>query len=164
MSKGDIELANVEVFNLVAAAVLARLYESFPIPRMLSGHLIAVELLGEEKFFHPEGLRDVAGFGSKTDEGSRYEQIANRGIEWLEATGFMVRAQGASAHVHHVLTPKGFEALAAIPSSVAGKERKSLGQQLTKAARTAGDRTSSAIISDIVGQVIGAAARSFMGS
>ena len=63
---------------------------------------------------------------------------------------------------NYVLTPKGFEALAAVPTSLNRKETRSLGKQLTSVAATAGNRASSAAISDIVGQVIGAAARSLM--
>jgi hypothetical protein len=48
--------------------------------------------------------------------------------------------------------------LAAIPTSLSAKKAKPLGKQLA----SVGERVSTAVISNLVGQVIGAAARSFL--
>ena len=65
--------------------------------------------------------------------------------------------------IKYVLSPKAFEAMAAIPTSLSSEESRSLGDRLTGAAKEAGSQAGRAIITDLIGQIIGAAGRSFFG-
>jgi hypothetical protein len=163
------EPTSVDIFNVIAGVIFARLYTAFPTPIGIDANSIALEVLGSDRYSRPHFLGGVIrggqGTTEETSEGSRYSTIAIHSRSWLEQCGFIIRTPNSSRPELYVLSPKGFEALAAVPASltVAASETKTLGKQLTSAATTAGDRVSAAVISNIVGQVIGAAARSAIG-
>jgi hypothetical protein len=160
----DGEPTNLDIFNLIV--IFAELYKSFPIPTMIRSSSLATQLLGEHRYLkphHSRGITQPEDAVETTDEGDRYEHIAFHSISWLTRCGFMTEISTQWPDIkNYVLTPKGFEALAAVPTSLNAKETRPLGKQLTSAAATVGDRASTAVISNIVGQVIGAAARSLM--
>ena len=163
----DAELTNVDIFNIVAGIIFARLYNAFPIPTEIDPRSIALKVLGSDRYskrhFLAGSLRED-DLTDETPEGSRYSTIARHSGSWLMQCGFIICVPNSSRPELYVLSPKGFEALAAVPASLtATSETKALGKQLTSAAATVGDRASTAVISNIVGQVIGVAARSLMG-
>ena len=133
----DTEPTNVEVFNLVAAAIFARLYENFPIPSTLVPASLAEEVLGEDRYsepakpdgVHPREYYEEQKPREATTEGKRYSTIARYSITWLQECGFVnpIQSQSTVNGLGHVLSPKGFEALAAIPTS-----RKRQGQEISR--------------------------------
>jgi hypothetical protein len=155
----DAEPTNVDIFNLVVAVIFTELYNSFPIPTPITSQWLAEKVLTEERYWRPDDLRGE-GAREETVEGHGYDLIAFHGISWLTQCGFMI--QSPDNKKKYVLSPKGFEALAAVPTSLSAKETRSLGKQLASAAATVGDRASTAVISNIIGQVIGAAARTLI--
>lgn len=117
--------SNIEKFNKYAALILAALYESFPVPRE-----IACSLAGIDEEFGPEGQAgpETAFFMAT--------------LRWLADSGYLRHGQkNCVVFWDVVLTPKGLEALCAMPESLSG--RAPLGERL-KVAVSAGSKTAMA--------------------
>lgn len=123
---------NIEKFNQLTAAVLAKLYQEFPIPYTLA--------------YQDESLRDAGCFGE--DDAPFFMAT----LRWLIAAGYITAEQENCVLVWNViLTPKGLETLCAIPDSLTT----SLGERL-KAAALSGSQAAAA---DAVKWVLAAGAR-----
>jgi hypothetical protein len=149
------EPANMDIFNFVAREIFVQLYENFPNPTTISRQRLAEKILGDERYWRAEDLREE-GSRTETVEGDRYKRIARNSIEWLPQHRFIIQEH----EQEYRLSPKAFEVLDATPTSLRTDEAKPLGKQLASATATVGDRATTAVISEMVGQVIGAAARS----
>jgi hypothetical protein len=145
MTEMDDAKDNVDVFNRVVAEIFGELYNFFPIPARISPHSIAEKLLGEERFWTTDDLGD---------DGAR--EVTREGRQYRDECGFIVQRADQR---DFILSPKAFEVLAATPSSLSAKGAKSFGKQLASVSATVGDRVSTAVVNDLVGQVIGAAVR-----
>ncbi|WP_207003878.1 hypothetical protein [Trinickia mobilis] len=116
-------LSNIERFNDYAGQVLAALYEVFPTPRpLLPGQFIDG---GESAVLDPTGftgaeLTPEAGFFMHT-------------VSWLRSAGYISGSETQHAFSDCVLTPKGLEALNAVPDSLNNPQP--LGERMVNAAK-----------------------------
>lgn len=148
-------MENIDKFNGHATKILARLYESFP----------EVTDLDCREFVHgivpPENVHV-----DELQEATRDPQIrfCAAALKWLHETGYF--KGDAALHyvrVHRaVLTPQGFEAMAATPTSLDGKGP--IGAQLAELAKDAGKEGFKKQVADLIGIVIGVGVRSALGS
>jgi hypothetical protein len=141
---------NIERFNQYAGYFLAKLYESFPQPCTLD----CVEAVSGKGL--PEPVTTELLQEATTDPEIRFCCDA---LKWLRTTGYFTGDERLhSVQVARaVLTPKGFEALNAVPDALQGKAP--LGEQLASLAAEGSKEATKAAISEVVGQVIGVAAR-----
>jgi hypothetical protein len=142
--------SNIERFNQYAGYFLATLYEAFPQPCTLDT-VKAVTGVGLPDPVSSDDLQKAT-----TEPEIRFCCDA---LKWLHATGYftgverMHFVQVASA----VLTPKGFEALNAIPDSLQNKA--ALGERLKDLVADSSKQATNAAIGEVVGKVIGVATR-----
>lgn len=150
-------MKNIERFNLLTAHIFGVLYASFPLARQLH----------EADVMKP--VKALLGFGPE-EETVPSKFFANT-VMWLEETGY-IYSRGSGQDRKIVLTPKAFEAMAApLPKALRGKEVEasvpSVGEKLAEVATGAGKdiakETWKQVSSQIVGQVIGHAAKVFSG-
>lgn len=146
---------NIELFNQYAAHFLAQLYNSFPEPCLLD----TVEAVKGQKL--PEPISNKSLQTATTDPEIRFCCYA---LKWLYTTGYFT----GNERLHcvqidsAVLTPKGFEALNAIPDALQAKGP--LGDRLSALAAEGSKEATSAVLSEVVGQVIGVASRHLFSS
>lgn len=146
-------LKRIDYFNLIVGQIFAQLYENFPVPTNLNEAAIAAALgvSAEDK---------SGGYGSPVYEfgdlpnGDSFYDIFTSARLWLHDEGF-IRAEGDWAHIEPVLTAKALAVMNAVPPGLTGG--KSLGSQITDAAKGAGKSAGNAALGDLVGQVLGAA-------
>lgn len=104
---------NMDLFDEYAAAILANLYEAFPVKKPLN----AADYCGH---------MDVNDYGVPVDENgnpSKSFDIAKATIEWLIETGY-IRSEGMWQYGSKgaVLTPMGLAVLKAAPESLTVRE------------------------------------------
>ena len=106
-------MENIELFDEFCAAILASLYEAFPVPaavdaRKLSGH-------GE--------LNDFGRVIDDLGRPSRQFEIAISTADWLKSAGFITsKESNRYGHAGVTLTMAGLQVLNGVPDSVASKE------------------------------------------
>lgn len=142
--------SNIERFNQYAGHFLAKLYEAFPQPCVLD----CVEAVRGEGL--PEPVNAKLLQQATTDPEVRFCCDA---LKWLRTTGYFTGDERLhSVQVARaVLTPKGFEALNAVPVALQGDTP--LGERLAHLAAEGSKEATKAAIGEVVGQVIGVAAR-----
>jgi len=144
-------MENIEIFNVYAGRIFARLYEAFPIARLISN----------ADTVNPPGR--AAEVRTEGEEWTRRLEIAAGTVQWLADTGYLI-VRNASDIDRYVLSPKALEALnASVAVLSAKKQPKTLGEQLTEATKQVGTEAKNKAIGEIVGQVIGAAFKSMAG-
>jgi hypothetical protein len=129
-------LTNMDHFNRGVATVLAQLLEAFPDTVNLNPAKLA-----------PEGSNDDT------------KRLYARTLEFLRVEGFIRSGTPFDGYVmvpHATLTTKGLEILNSTPSSI--QDSRTLGEHVSAAAKTGGKE----VLSAVIGQVIGAAARSLL--
>jgi hypothetical protein len=142
--------SNIERFNRYAGHFLAKLYEAFPQACTLDS-VEAVKGTGLGESVSQNDLQHAT-----TDPEVRFCCDA---LSWLHTTGYFT----GDARLHYVqvaravLTPKGFEALNATPL----QSKEPLGKRLAHLVGEGSKEAGRAAIGEVVGQVIGVAARSF---
>jgi hypothetical protein len=149
-------MKNIERFNLYTAHIFGMLFGDFPVPRNIHARDV-VTAVGVEADLAPE------------EQGKEHKFVSYT-LRWLEDTGY-IRAHGSDANRTFVLQPKAFEALNATLSALEGKKaqtaEKSVGERLSEVATDAGkavvEETWKKLASEIVGSVIGHAAKAFSG-
>lgn len=155
------EIKNVERFNLYTAYLFGFFYDQFPIARGVDeGQVIAA--LGLP-------LQETSkGIDPKSEE----HKLVSHTLHWLVENGYLIkRVDGASVE-RYVLTPKAFEALNAKVSVLEGKKEdpaeESVGEKLAAAATDAGKEMGKETVrqfaAQIVGLVIGNAAKAWAGT
>lgn len=146
-------LKRIDYFNLIVGQIFAQLYENFPVPTDLDEAAIAAALSVSAKDMSDGYGSPIYEFG-KLPNGDNLHLILNAARMWLRDEAF-IRAGGDWATVEPVLTAKALAVMNAVPPGLAGG--KSLGSQITDAAKGAGKSAGNAALGDLVGQVIGAA-------
>jgi hypothetical protein len=154
-------MKNIERFNLYTAYLFGTLYEQFPIARAIDESEVvrALKLPPQEA---SEGI----------DPASEENKLVTQTLEWLVDTGYLIKRVNAASVERYVLAPKAFEALNAKVSALEGNAavpgEESVGQKLaaaaTNASREAGKETLRQFAAQIVGLVIGHAAKAWTGS
>jgi hypothetical protein len=147
-------MKNIERFNLYTAHIFGMLYASFPVARMVHAQEV-VNAIQDSLELAPGELEQQSKFFVNT-------------MMWLEETGY-IKSRGAGQDRKIVLMPKAFEALNATLSALEGKkaktDEKSVGARLSEVATEAGKEmakeTWKQAASEMVGQVIGHAAKVF---
>lgn len=142
--------SNIDRFNKYAAFFLAKLYSSFPEPCDLD----TKEAVTGTPFSASSTTQDLQE--ATTNPEIRFCASA---LRWLYDTDYF-RGQPNLHNVRvsqAVLTPKGFEALNAVPNSL--DQKGSLGNQLLKLGAEGSKTAAQATVSETVGQIIGIAAR-----
>jgi hypothetical protein len=151
-------MKNIERFNLYAAYIFGKLYEEFPVRRGIEpADVVAIlKLPPQEKL---EKNHDAV---------STETNFVAHTLRWLVETHYLILYETASRK-RYVLAPKAFEALNATLSALEGKkakeDEKSVGERLSEVATEAGKdlakETWKKLASEIVGGVIGHAAKAF---
>ncbi|MEO0369805.1 MAG: hypothetical protein AAF197_13650 [Pseudomonadota bacterium] len=143
---------NIDRFNKYAAHFFAKLYERFPEPCVLDTvEAVTGSALSEP--VHQKTLQDATT--------NPEVQFCCDALKWLHDTGYFK----GDATLHYVqvsgavLTPKGFEALNAVPETL---QQTSLGTRLSQVAGEGAKEVSKAAIGELVGQVIGVATKGFL--
>lgn len=140
-------MENIDQFNAHAAKAFAKLYSSFPLPTRLDCR----EIVYGNAF-------EVNVHSDKLQEATRDPKIVAcaAALIWLHRTGYFDGEASLHSVVvqNAVLTPKGFEALAATPAAL--KTKKSVGKQLSELAKDAGKDGAKKRIGDLVSWAIGA--------
>lgn len=117
-------MKNIDLFNDFAAAILAKLYEGFPVKAQLDAR-------------HFCGHGEIDDFGGVIDDfgrPSRAFDIALSTIEWLKDSGYIRSGvRNAYGWSDVVLTDRGLSLLRATPGVLKGKE--SLGDKLIRLVR-----------------------------
>jgi hypothetical protein len=149
---------NIENFNAISGLIFAQLYARFPMKEDLDEVAIA-KALGVEII--DASAPDWSGpklynFG-EVSPGLPLRKMLWAACTWLRDERF-IRAEGEFADREMVLTTKALTAMNAHPKSLDG----TLGKRLQSAAKSAGTEAGKKAISETVGQIIGAAAKSFL--
>ncbi|MEQ1707454.1 MAG: hypothetical protein ABL864_03895 [Terricaulis sp.] len=152
--------SNIDKFNRYAGFFLDKLYSNFPIPTLLDSHEAAygTPLDGSG----PDGSISLGDLQQASCDGEI--SFCSHALSWLHSTGYF----SGAARMHNiqfkeaVLTPRGFEALNATPAAL--ESRGTLGKQLGTALSAGSKEAGHAVISQIVGQIVGTAARGFLTS
>ena len=106
-------MKNIELFDDYTAAILARLYEAFPVPISID----ARKLSGHEEVDEFGGVIDDHGQASKKFE------IAISTLDWLREAGFIAsHMRNQFGHSQVTLTAHGLQVLNAVPDSLKSKE------------------------------------------
>jgi hypothetical protein len=162
------ERDNIEIFDLAVGVIFADLYCHFPIPKGMVPESLAMTLLEEQYWEIDITANAVCGRDDRRQETQTardYSSIVRHTLAWLEKCGYII---GSAPITHleagraYVLAPKTLEVLAWTPKSLTAPSDKPLGKHLTTAATSLGNQAARAAITDIVGQVIGAAGRAFI--
>lgn len=115
---------NIECFDLLTGRIFADLYQSFPIPTLLTVEVYCTFLMGAD----PDQPIDQM-FETSADAHAFFDATCN----WLILTGYIhSSAQFLNGNLSAVLTAKGFEALKSTPSVLTGN---TLGSELVTAAK-----------------------------
>ncbi|HEX2524846.1 MAG TPA: hypothetical protein VHL31_00895 [Geminicoccus sp.] len=167
-------LSNIEVFNLATAKIFALLYEKFPVRIPLIPNDIAAEMISEELYYSNEPRGPGIAITEKhlTPLGRRYHRVTSSTVSWLvkfeyidrpsqydHDRSFAGRAMSSIMSNNHVLTPKGLDALAAVPEALTSK--RTAGEQLVELSKGAGGEAGRAAIGEIIGHIISGTARGF---
>jgi hypothetical protein len=142
--------ANIEVFNLVAAQVLVRLYEAFPTPTNIDPMVIGLGVLLEETY-DPESpqyqhLLTAADATVQFLIDEHFIRIGS-GPQYLEVRGFQ----------NVVLTSKGFSLLQKTPEAVDGSvDRRSYFERLKAVTLSGAKVLATEAIGPIVARLLGA--------
>jgi len=92
-------MKNIDRFNLYTAHIFAKLYEDFPIARVID---------------EPDIVRAVALQKEQGESETDQNNLVRHSINWLEKTGYLRLMQdNPDAPKRYTLSPKAFEALAA---------------------------------------------------
>lgn len=149
---------NIDRFNKYAGFFLNKLYSSFPLPILLDSHEVVYGTLLEGSA--PNGAISLHDLQQASCDNEI--SFCSHALSWLHSTGYF----SGAPRMHNiqfkdaVLTPRGFEALNAIPKSLESKG--SLGTQLRAAIASGSKEAGRAVVSQIVGQIVGAATRGFL--
>jgi hypothetical protein len=151
-------MKNIERFNLYTAYIFGKLYEDFPVHREVQ----PAEVVAVLKLPPPEKL------AKNHDAAGTEANFVAHTLRWLVETGYLILRETATRK-RYVLAPKAFEALNATLSALEGKKakehEKSVGERLSEVATEAGKdlakETWTKLASEIVGGVIGHAAKAF---
>lgn len=147
---------NVELFNTLVGLVFDQLYRSFPIPARLDTDMIAkgMDVVGyatSDTIMPGQTIVSDWGMLSQTS----FWHIYKGSLDWLEAESFIREVE----HEEWVLTASALSALNSRPASLSAP----IGKRLADVATQAGTEAGRAAISELVGQLIGSAARGFLG-
>jgi hypothetical protein len=151
----------------MAGLIFHQLLEKFPFPRDVDIPAIA-SAMGVSYQEDPtvRGLGSAASAQSygKLANGASFFQMLEASLDWLESESFIVKQvplQGRTFGPGHNarLTAKALAAMYVTPIDF----KKPLGAKLTDAVKGAGTEAGRAAIGETVGQIVGAAARSFFG-
>lgn len=149
---------NIDFFNEIAGLVFAQLYEAFPIPieidRVSIAEQMAVEMGAPIRGDSP--VRRVQSFG-QLPNGVPFYQMSNATLIWLRDEGF-IKARGEWCDRDVCLTSKALAILNATPDFM----QQSLGSKITEAVKETGAEARREGISKVVGEILGAAAKSLM--
>jgi hypothetical protein len=151
------EVDNIEIFNALVGLIFDQLYRSFPIPTSINTDEIA-QSLGVQGYTTSDtilpGRTIVSEWGLISS--TSFWDLYNGSIDWLKDERFVREPE----HESFVLTADALAALNARPSSLSMP----LGKRLGEAATNVGTEAGRAAISEVVGQLIGAAARGLIGA
>lgn len=105
---------NIKAFNLVTGKLFAELYQSFPAPTEVDFFSLALDTIPKEDF---DSAWEKPGFAEAT-------------VRWLDQAGYIWFKKAPTMHGKPtaVLSPKGLEALKAVPESIDSKL--SLGERI----------------------------------
>lgn len=161
-------MKNIERFNLYAAYLFGKLYQEFPVHRPID----PVEVVRSVNLPPPEKLAE--GHDAMATEAN----LVVHTVMWLVETGYLVERLRKKGK-RYVLAPKAFEAmkaplLASLQQGEEGTKTKSVGEklvevsrefsrELAKESRRQGASKLVEVSSQLVGQVIGHAMKTFSG-
>ncbi|MEP9354881.1 hypothetical protein ABLE93_14930 [Xanthobacter sp. KR7-65] len=137
---------NIDKFKIVSGIVIQSLMEKFPQQEFVEYEDICGVYC--EKFY-PEAVKN------NTTEFVIDEEFVESTIEWLVKEGYLRREAGM-----FTLTEKTLAALNVIPLG----KNETIGATLSGAAKKAAGETARSAISSVVGELIGAAAKGFIGA
>lgn len=148
---------NFDAFNQVVGLIFDQLYRSFPIAIEIDHDEIANKLgIQVSPYTPPRGLITTRSktYGNITPTVGM-EEFVDEAIRFLAAEGFLQQQD----RTYIRLSAK---ALTLLNAPLSGLE-KSAGSQIVEISKSAGTEAGKAALSEVVGQVIGAAARGFLG-
>jgi hypothetical protein len=153
-------LDNIDKFSAYTGKILAKLHQAFPQPTFIDASEIATGK--PTKGSGPDGSVSVNDLQATTLNADVV--FCAHTIRWLYETGYFTgqMSQYDVRVSNAVLTPKSFEALAAVPDVLDGNKQ-TLGQRLGNFATSTASDAVKGGVNQIVGQVIGAALRGFIG-
>lgn len=98
---------NIKAFNLITGKLFADLYQSFPAQTKVDFFSLALDLIPKEDF----------------DSAWEKPDFAEATVRWLDQAGYIWLKKASTMHGNPtaVLSPKGLEALKAVPESIDSK-------------------------------------------
>lgn len=141
---------NIAVFNLVAAQVFVRLYETFPTPTNIDPMAVGIDVLLQEKY--PE-------------ESTEYKHLvegADAAVQFLIDEGFVRVASGpqyldARGFQNLVLSSKGFSLLQKTPEAIDSTvDRRSYIERLKSATASGAKVVASEAVGPLIARLVGA--------
>ncbi|ENM5835575.1 hypothetical protein NTH44_003689, partial [Vibrio metoecus] len=124
----EVKMKNIELFNLAVSEILGSCYEQFPNRVSFSANDIAINVCD----FYPESELEDTFFPLVT--------LCKSTVKWLDDAGYLWIKHEVGMDYHGVtLTPKAFELLNIMPTSLKSKE--SIGEILLNKAKQAGKIT-----------------------
>lgn len=111
---------NIKAFNLITGKLFADLYQKFPAQTEVDFFSLALDLIPKEDF----------------DSAWEKPAFAEATVRWLDQAGYiwLKKAPTMNGKPTAVLSPKGLEALKAVPESIDGKL--SLGERIINFSKT----------------------------
>jgi hypothetical protein len=138
---------NIQEFNIIAGLVFTQLYKPFPVRINLNREGIAEAM----------GVKGSNWAAHRLPSGRTMSEVIAYTISWLNVENY-INSSGSHPAEHVTLSVKGLAALNAVPAGL----KESIGATLTDAADK-GWRSGMGPIGDLIGGIIGGAAKS-MGS
>jgi len=165
-------MENIDLFNQYTAQILAKLYKNFPKPIELDHADFASAFVGDNAW-EIDDLRAVVEKSplgeepkKRTPKFNQQSDLAWHTIQWLRECDYIRTNENAHNDrrkvYKYVLSPKGLEALDAIPKSIDSKQ--TIGEQIVEGVGSAAGEAGRSALKELVGQVIGAATRSMLGA
>lgn len=150
--------ANFDAFNQVVGLIFDQLYRKFPLATEIDYEEIATKLaVPVEPYRPPPGFITIrTQIYGEVAPGMNMEEFVDEAVSFLAEEGFLQRPERKSVRLSA-------KALTLLNAPLPGLEQ-AAGVQIVEMSKAVGTQAGKAALSEVVGQLIGAAARGFAGS
>ncbi|TFZ61117.1 hypothetical protein E4V01_00445 [Methylorubrum sp. Q1] len=153
------EPSNIKAFEVIVGHALSQLYLKFPEPVEIDGSPIAQDL-GVEVVERDLGLGRIHYEYGPLSDGRSFFSLWQASLLWLRDEGF-IRSGGRDFVTTAVLTKEALIVMNKFPEGLS--HQKTIGTQITEAAKGSGKAAGTTVMGELVGQIIGGVTKSFLG-